>query len=215
MPVLAKSSVATQFLDCLAHSRHVTSPFDYWLLNEALPEDDIDAILDLPFPPPRIDSFSGRRETNNSTRVFFDPENQHRHPVMRHIANAFKDEHVIDTIERTTGADLSATRLRIEYCQDAPGFWLEPHTDISVKRFTMLVYLSSDPTLHLAGTDIHAGPPAFEYVTTAPYGRNLGLIFVPGRNTWHGVGHHPLTSLRKSLIVNYVTADWRDGFELA
>ncbi len=215
MPVLAKTSIANEFLDCLAHARHATQPFDYWLLDGALPDEDIDAILDLPFAPPSIEGFSGRRETNNSSRTFFNAENQAKFPVVRRIANAFKDEHVIDTIERTTRADLTDTRLRIEYCQDAPGFWLEPHTDISVKKFTMLVYLSGDPALRLAGTDIHEGPPDHTYVTTAPYGRNLGVIFIPAKNTWHGVGHHPLTGLRRSLIINYVTAGWRDTFELA
>lgn len=215
MPVRTKLSVADSFLDCLARSKHATQPFDYWLLDGALPEQDIDAVTDLPFAPPTAEGFNGRRETNNSARTFFSPENQERFPVIRRIVEGFKDDRVIETIERTTRADLSNTRLRIEYCQDAPGFWLEPHTDISVKRFTMLVYLSNDPTLRLAGTDIHEGPPDHEYVTTAPYGRNLGVIFVPAKNTWHGVGHYPLTGLRKSIIINYVTDDWRDTFELA
>ncbi|MFN3622909.1 MAG: 2OG-Fe(II) oxygenase [Hyphomicrobium sp.] len=215
MPVLAKTSVADQFLDCLARSRHATQPFDYWLLDGALPEEDIDAVVNLPFAPPGADGFNGRRETNNSARTFFSPENQAKFPVIRRIADGFKDPRVIDAIKQTTRANLADTRLRIEYCQDAPGFWLEPHTDISVKKFTMLVYLSGDPKLRLAGTDIHEGPPDYEYVTTAPYGRNLGVIFVPAGNTWHGVGHHPLTGLRKSIIINYVTADWRDTFELA
>jgi hypothetical protein len=52
-------------------------------------------------------------------------------------------------------------------------------------------------------------------VATAPYGRNLGVIFIPAHDTWHGVGHHPLRALRKSIIVNYVSAEWRDTFELA
>lgn len=213
--MLAKASIANHFLDCLAHSKHVSAPFDYWLLESALPENDVDAIVELPFAPPACTGFNGRRETNNSSRTFFNTDVQERFPVARRIANAFKDEFVIETIERTTRADLDDTRLRIEYCQDAPGFWLEPHTDIRVKKFTMLIYLASDPALRLAGTDIHEGPPDHTYVTTAPYGRNLGVIFIPASNTWHGVGHHPLTTLRKSIIVNYVTADWRDVDELA
>jgi hypothetical protein len=84
-----------------------------------------------------------------------------------------------------------------------------------VKKLTMLIYLSDDPGLRLAGTDIHEGPPDFKYVTSAPYGRNLGVIFIPGGNTWHGVGHNPITGVRKSIIVNHVGAEWRDAFELA
>ena len=215
MPVLIKNPVAESFLACLARAQHATKPFDYWLLDGALPPQDVDAIVNLPFDPPGVAGFNGKRETNNSTRVFFNRENQDKFSVCHRVASAFAEPRVKSTIEATTHADLSGTKLRIEYCQDAPGFWLEPHTDIAVKKFTMLVYLSDDPALRLAGTDIHEGPPDFKYVASAPYGRNLGVIFIPAKNTWHGVGHHPLTGLRKSIIINYVTADWRDTFELA
>lgn len=207
--------VAESFLACLERAQHVTDPFDYWLLEGALPAQDIDAIVNLPFAPPSTAGYSGKRETNNSSRMFFNRENQEKFAVCHRVASAFADPDVRSAIEATTHADLAGTKLRIEYCQDAPGFWLEPHTDISVKRFTMLVYLSDNPALRLAGTDIHEGPPDFTYVTSAPYGRNLGVIFIPAKNTWHGVGYHPLTGLRKSIIINYVTADWRDTFELA
>lgn len=215
MVALAENPVTGSFLACLQQANHVREPYDYWLLKGALPEADVDAVLALPIAPPKDQVFNGRRETNNSTRMFFDPVAQGKFPVCGRIVDAFKDPRIIAAIEKETGAKLANTRLRIEYCQDAPGFWLEPHTDISVKKYTMLIYLSDDPALKTAGTDVHEGPPDFKYVTTAPYGRNLGLIFVPGKNTWHGVGHHPLKTLRRSLIVNYVSSDWRDTFELA
>jgi hypothetical protein len=215
MSTLTRNPVAESFLSCLARAKHATQPFDYWLLDGALPEADVEAIANLPIAPPEDVVFNGRRETNNSSRMFFSPQAQEAYPAVRRVVDGFKDERVIAEIEAETGANLSNTRLRIEYCQDAPGFWLEPHTDISVKKFTMLVYLLDDPALKLAGTDIHEGPPDHKYVTTAPYGRNLGVIFIPANNTWHGVGHHPLTGLRKSIIINYVAADWRDTFELA
>jgi hypothetical protein len=215
MVALADNPVTESFLACLERARHVKEPYDYWLLQGALPEADVEAILNLPIAPPKDVVFNGRRETNNSTRMFFDASAQAKFPVCRCVAEAFKDPRVISAIEKETGAKLAGTRLRIEYCQDAPGFWLEPHTDIAVKKYTMLVYLADDPALKTAGTDVHEGPPGFKYVTTAPYGRNLGLIFVPGKNTWHGVGHHPLKALRRSIIVNYVSPDWRDTFELA
>ena len=207
--------VASTFLDCLAQAAHATQPFDYWLLQDALPPMDVDAIAGLPIAPPADVQFNGRRETNNSSRIFFSPENQAVYPVCRRVADGFKDRRVMTAIEKATGTDLSDTQLRIEYCQDAPGFWLEPHTDIRVKKFTMLVYLLDDPALALAGTDIHEGPPEHRYVCTAPYGRNRGVIFIPGDTSWHGVGHHPLKKLRKSVIINYVASSWRDRWELA
>ncbi len=215
MGTLTINPVAASFLACLARAKHVTQPFDYWLLDGALPAADVDAIADLPVAPPADIVFNGRRETNNSSRMFFGSEAQETYAVCRRVVDGFKDARVIREIEAETGADLAGTRLRIEYCQDAPGFWLEPHTDIAVKKFTMLVYLLDDPALKLAGTDIHEGPPDHTYVATAPYGRNLGVIFIPGKTTWHGVGHHPLSGLRKSIIINYVAPDWRDTFELA
>ncbi|HZV20358.1 MAG TPA: 2OG-Fe(II) oxygenase [Hyphomicrobiales bacterium] len=208
--------VADAFLSCLAKAKHVSEPYDHWLLSGALPDEDVAAISALPFNPPQALVFNGKRETNNSTRVFFNRQNQAQFEVCRRLVVGFNDRRVRDAIEKETGAALAGTHLRIEYCQDTEGFWLEPHTEILVKKFTMLVYLSDDPRLKDVGTDIHEGPPDFRYVCSAPYGRNLGLIFIPGANTWHAVGKRPLGgAIRKSIIVNYVTSGWRDTFELA
>ncbi len=81
-------------------------------------------------------------------------------------------------LEAETGADLAGSFLRIEYCQDTDGFWLEPHTDIGAKLFTMLVYLSDRPEAEGWGTDIYDG--ARRHLGAAPGGFNKGLIFVPG-----------------------------------
>jgi len=212
---LAANPVAETFITSLGKAKHETEPFDHWLFSNALPEEDVDALLAPSFALPKDIVLSGKRETNNALRLFFTRENQKTISVCHRIATGFKDPRVKKAIEETTGTDLSDCHLRIEYCQDPPGFWLEPHTDIFVKKFTMLVYLLDDPRLKLAGTEIHEGPPDFKYVKTAPYGRNLGLIFIPGKNTWHGVGHHPIQGLRKSIIINYVTSEWRDTWELA
>ena len=214
-PGIELNAVAQTFLACLERAVHVVQPFDHWLLKNPLPNGFCDVITSLPFSPPQDSVFNGKRETNNSTRVYFTPENQAKFVACRRVAEGFKDASVKRTIEEVTGTDLSGTRLRIEYCQDTDGFWLEPHTDISAKKFTMLVYLSDDINLATAGTDIHEGPPDFKYVGSAPYGRNLGVIFIPGKNSWHGVGHHSFKGIRKSIIINYVTSDWRDTWELA
>ncbi len=211
-----ENAVADAFLASLARARHGAAPYDHWLLDNVLPEEDISAVEALPCAPPQDAVFDGRREANNSVRVFFNPEAQARFQVCRRIVEGFLDPRVRLAIEETSGADLSGSRLRIEYCQDTEGFWLAPHTDISVKKFSMLIYLSDDPRLRNAGTDIHEGPPGFRHVASAPYGRNLGLIFVPGKNTWHAVGKRPLHgAVRKSLIVNYVASAWRETSELS
>lgn len=211
----APNRVGSHFLECLARSEHKTWPFSYWLLDQALPGDIVDGIADLPFAPPSAPTFDGRREANNSTRVYFSPENQHRFPVCREVAAAFKHPSVLAAIERTTGADLAEGQLRIEYCQDIDGFWLEPHLDLGVKLYTMLVYLSGEPELRDAGTDIYDASPEHRLVGTAPYERNKGLIFIPGTDTWHGFTRRPINGVRKSIIINYVSRDWRSVAELA
>jgi hypothetical protein len=131
------------------------------------------------------------------------------------LAAQFSDPAIIATLQQRTGAHLAQGHLRIEYCQDVDGFWLEPHLDISVKLFTMLIYLSADPALRDAGTNIYDDSPEHHLMASAPYCRNGGLIFIPGPKSWHGFSKRPIRGLRQSLIINYVTQDWRARDELA
>ena len=202
------------FRDCLDKSEQVEEPWRHWLLADALPDDVVDRVLALPYAPPRAGTFDGRRESNNSTRVFFGKDEQARHPVCAELAALFRDAGTIEAIETTCGVDLSAAKPRVEYTQDVDGFWLEPHTDIKVKLFTMLIYLSDDPALADAGTDIYDATGR-THLGASPYGRNLGLIFLPGEDTWHGFERRPIRGVRQSLIVNYVSPEWRATGELA
>lgn len=206
---------SASILASFAHAQHQTQPYDYWLLEDVLPETVCDEIAALPFAPPGRPVFDGRREANNSTRVYFSPANQARFPVCRDVAVAFNEPRVRAEIERRTGTRLENGRLRIEYCQDIDGFWLEPHVDIPVKLFTMLVYLADSPDLYDAGTDIYDDSPAHNLVGTAPCAWNTGLIFIPGRNTWHGFTPRPIHGVRKSIIINFVAPEWRAIEELA
>ena len=128
-------------------------------------------------------------------------------------ASALQSERVVARLERLCDVDLRERYLRIEYCLDTDGFWLEPHTDIGAKLFTMLIYLSSDPGSEAWGTDILDGN--LNLVATTPYRRNVGLIFIPGADTWHGFHKRPIDGVRRSLIVNYVKPEWRSRHELA
>jgi len=212
------NETAAQFLFSLAHAEYRSWPYSYWLLKNTLPPKVCTAIANLPYPAPAEASFDGRRETNNSTRVFFSPPVQQTYAVCREAVSAFQNPGVISAIEEATGATLENSRLRIEYCQDADGFWLEPHVDIPVKKFTILVYLSDDARLRDAGTDVYEESPEHRTVATAPYEFNAGMIFIPGKNTWHGFRKRPIRAIRairKSIIVNYVSPEWRAMAELA
>ena len=103
--------------------------------------------------------------------------------------------------------------LRIEYCLDRESFWLEPHTDIGAKKFTMLVYLSETDDAGSWGTDFYDND--LKHLGQAPGGFNKGLIFIPGHDTWHGVEKRHYSGVRKSIIVNYVIPEWRSRHELA
>ncbi len=209
------SQIVTHLLTSLSRALHVSNPFDYWLLSDILPEKTIGAIVALPFPASSALTFDGRRESNNSSRIFFSPPNQARNPVCRAVAEAFNAALVVDALGRMVGRQLCTGKLRIEYCRDTDGFWLEPHLDIAVKMLTMLVYLSDDPALADAGTDIYDDSPEHRIVASAPYARNKGLIFAPGDNTWHGLSKRPIRGFRRSLIVNFVASEWRQTEELA
>lgn len=203
------------FSNCLQQVTHQTFPYDYWLLRDVLPSNMIDDLMTLPFPKIAHPVFDGRRESNNSSRIYFSPENQKRHAVCRDMVGVFGNPQTIRQLEKVTKSDLSRGQLRIEYCQDEDGFWLEPHLDLGVKLFTMLIYLSDDPKLYDAGTDIYDDTPQHNLVATAPYEYNTGLFFIPGENTWHGFKKRPVRGLRKSIIVNYVSPAWRSVEELA
>jgi hypothetical protein len=188
-------------------------PFRHWLLSGILPEGMCAALVGLPIPPPLVADTLGKRETNNATRSYANAENRARFPVCKDLAQALQDGPAPRAIERTCGVDLAGTSLRIEYCQDSDGFWLEPHTDIGVKKLTFLIYLSGGPGTEGLGTDLM--DPQGNVLGTAPYAPNRGLIFVPGSDTWHGFRRRPIPVVRRSLIVNYVGPEWRARHELA
>jgi len=188
-------------------------PFRHWLLRDVLAPGDCEAIAALPIAAAAIAGTAGRRETNNATRVYFEPGNRGRFAVCQRVAAALQDGPAVAAIERATGLDLGGTNLRIEYCQDRDGFWLEPHTDIGAKRLTLLVYLADAADSADWGTDIM---DEFWFpVARAPYGRNRGLMFVPGATTYHGFRRRPIRGVRRSIIVNYVGPEWRARHELA
>lgn len=208
-------SLIDHLLGCFERAHHAREPYDHWLLDRALPETDLDDIANLPLQPPQSTVFNGTREINNSSRLFFSPANQAKFPVCWTVASAFRDPRIVAKLEAMTGAPISRGQLRVEYCQDVTGFWLEPHLDIAVKLFTMLVYLSDDPALRDAGTDIFDATPEHHRVATVPYERGKGLIFIPGKDTWHGFVKRPIAGIRKSIIVNYVAPEWKSVAELA
>ncbi len=206
-------AIKEKFLQSLDQSRIGTEPFRHWYLSDVFPEESCSAIKALPFDPPRIEDTEGKRETHNSTRTFFSVDWRRRFDVCRDMAEALQSKATVRKLEQTCGTSLRGSFLRIEYCQDTDGFWLEPHTDIGAKLFTLLVYLSTNPESKNWGTDVL--DKDMNIAATIHYEFNCALIFIPAANTWHSFSKRPINGVRKTIIINYVKDEWRARQELA
>ena len=212
----AKSSaedVVRTFQHCVDTAKRSEQPYRHWTLKGCLPCDSVEDIVALPFEAPSLDGVSGKRELHNKTRKYFDVENRRRFPVCEAVAQAFQDRRVTSHIERAFSTDLKGTYLRIEFAQDVDGFWLEPHTDLGVKAFTMLLYMSKLPQHTTLGTDIYNADK--RWVGRSPFAANTAMVFVPSSTTFHGFELRKIEGVRKSVIINYVTEEWRAREQLA
>jgi hypothetical protein len=200
------------FAKSLAASRPQDDPYRHWMLQDVLPGPMAEALDALPFPAPALNGVSGSREIHNNTRRYVDAQAIAQHPVCAALAEAFQHPDTVATVESLTGARLDGCCLRIEYAQDTDGFWLQPHTDLGVKKFTLLYYLGPDGQPDL-GTDVYRDGETWSH--RAPFEPGGALAFVPSDRTWHGFEPRPIPVVRKSLIVNYVTAEWMAREQLA
>jgi len=188
-------------------------PFSHWIFDKVFPDKIVDELLKLPFETPEIEHYTGKRESNNQTRVFFNKENCEKFKVINDVVEVFNNSKIIDQLGNLCGKDLTKGKLRIEYTMDTGDFWLEPHLDIKEKLLTFLVYLSKDPGSNEWGTTIYN--PDLTFHSKAPYKSNLGLMFNAGTNTWHGVPKQTIQGTRKNIIINYVIDEWKSIHELA
>ena len=209
----ATDTVIAALLQSFETSKRLESPYRHWLLSDCLPGTVADEITALPFPPPALGGLSGKRELHNATRKYFDIENRQAFPSVEAFAQAFQSRTITDRIERQFGTKLGGTYVRLEYAQDTGGFWLEPHTDLGVKVFTMLLYLSRDAAHRDLGTDIYDAEK--KHVARSPFQPNGALVFIPSDNTYHGFEPRQIAGVRKSIIINYVTSDWRAREQLS
>ena len=194
------------------HASRRDAPFLNWRLRDVLPESVASNLAALPFAPAPHTGPSGRRELHNDHRRYLAGDVLSRHPVARELAEGFQSWPVVRALRALTGATLLGTHLRVEYALDLDGFWLEPHTDLGVKALTFFIQFG-EPGQEALGTDLYRDPGAWS--ERIPFGWNTGLVFVPSNCTWHGFEPRPIPGVRRSLIVNYVTEDWRERGQLA
>jgi hypothetical protein len=211
--MITADAVAATFTHSLRTAPVREQPYRHWFLKGCLPEGAIENLLTLPFVAPDLGGVSGKRELHNNERTYFDVANQQRFPVVKAIAEGFQRRSVTQSIETICGTRLAGSYLRIEYAQDTDGFWLEPHTDLGVKLFTLLLYISTDPSHKDLGTDIYDTDK--RHVGRSPFESNGAMLFIPSNITFHGFEKRPIKGVRKSVIINYVTNEWRAREQLA
>ena len=212
MPHTSEAIVGT-LLHSFEKADQAEKPYRHWFLKDCLPAETAATITALPFPAPSLGGVSGKREIHNATRRYFDVENRAKFEAVGAFADAFQAKAVTRAIEQRFGTRLTGTFLRLEYAQDTNGFWLEPHTDLGVKVFTMLLYLSPDPSHKALGTDIYDAEK--RHVGTSPFEPNGAMVFIPSTDPYHGFEARPISGIRKSVIINYVTSDWRAREQLS
>jgi hypothetical protein len=205
--------VVKTLLGSFGAGRRNETPYRHWFLTDCLPKDTLDDILTLPFGAPDLGGVSGKRELHNATRTYFDVDNRAQYSCCQAFSQAFQDKRITNAVEQVFGTVLDGTYLRIEFAQDTGGFWLEPHSDLGVKNFTMLLYLSKDEAHRDLGTDIYDADK--KHFGRSPFEPNGALVFVPADNTFHGFEPRNIEGVRKSIIINYVTDEWRAREQLA
>ena len=207
------AAVKTAFFSCLNQASCHETPYRHWNLKNVFPANVLADLQQLPFTVADLGGVSGTREAHNSSRNYFDVESRQNHRVCDVVATAFQQPDTVAKIAAFFGADIVGTYLRMEYAQDTDGFWLEPHTDIGVKRLTVLIYLSDGPGHDSLGTDIYAAQD--QHVGCSPFGPNLAMVFVPAVDTWHGFEKRTISGVRTSIVLNYVTDEWRAREQLS
>ena len=210
-PVPEPGAVADHFGRALALAERDDNPYRHWNLSDVLPESLCTAILTLPVAPPALGRTDGTRNSYNDKRTFFTPVLQSRFAACRVLAQALQRPEIARQFQKTCGIKVAGGFLRMEYMQDLDGMWLEPHTDIPDKLFSMVIYLCTGPDAKDWGTDIYDSNRQWVGRTSAKF--NTAAIFVPGANTWHGFNPRPIDGVRRLMEINYVK-NWRDREQL-
>jgi hypothetical protein len=205
--------VTASLIAAFANARPLEDPFRHWIVSNVFPDDVVEALDGLPLDAAGVGGVSGKRELHNDTRRYFDAATNTDFPACAAVAAAFQSRAVVGAIEAATGARMAGSFVRLEYAQDVDGFWLEPHTDLGVKTFTMLIYLRPGEGQESLGTDLYRAPGA--WAKRIPFTANTAVVFVPAGDTWHGMERRAIAGVRKSVIMNYVTDAWRAREQLA
>ncbi|MFL2903794.1 MAG: 2OG-Fe(II) oxygenase [Limisphaerales bacterium] len=179
----------------------------------SIPIDFANALSKIKFKhAPSADSYTGTRADYKNSRLFLKKDGNFSKEIHAEVSYLDSDDFKKELSELFE-VDFYDTRLRVELVEDTDGFFQVPHLDVTQKRITWLTYLGNSNDVGDVGTDIYNEEK--EIVKSATFEYNNALIFFPGKNTWHGFTKGKrIISKRRTLIINYVTRDWRDVHEL-
>ncbi|MEZ6147886.1 MAG: hypothetical protein R3B91_21135 [Planctomycetaceae bacterium] len=190
-------------------------PYRHWLVESPLDDDTLTEMVKTAIPDvPR--AYDGTRAADNGgggldgkLRCYIGRDNILQFPAIRNLIDELMSPETLDWFEANLGRDLNDAYLRVEVIADRKGFWLKPHTDIKEKLMSMLIYANPYNESENLGTDIYDDNR--QLVKTVPYRNNLGYLFAPGDNTWHGLEKKEIQKERRSMLINYVTfkTDWK------
>ena len=180
------------------------APADWFYIKKAFPIAFANSLLEF-FPEAEAGNNTGKRDGSNEYRTFITKEI----PKAYDLFEAWNTLYSKQMFSDLTGIDCTRGKLRIELCQDAPGFWLEKHIDIPEKLITLQIYLGDGDVNW--GTSLYHSKGSH---MTVPFVHNQGWLTVAGSKCVHGVEPDVINGIRRSIIINYVVGDWRDTEQL-
>lgn len=193
--------------------RHTTNEFDHpykhWIIENPLTSAMMEEVKIASISNcPRV--YDGTRAADNGgngidgkLRCYVTDENLRDFPAITELVEDLRSPDTYEAIGDLLKRDFSQAYLRVEICCDRVGFWLKPHTDIKEKLMSMLLYVNPYGEPESIGTDIYDDNK--QRVFTVPYRNNLGYMFAPAHNTWHGLEKKEIKTERRSIMINYVT----------
>jgi hypothetical protein len=185
-----------------------TQPAQWFNVNCAFDDEIADMLLDH-FPAEYKVKYNGNRDCTNNFRKFITRKTT---PELAEVFAEWNTQAAREYFSTISGTDCTETKLRIELCQDGPGFYLDQHIDINEKLFTMLIYLGDGNQNW--GTSIYNDDHS--YFGSTKFAHNTGWMTTTDSQLWHGVPNSVNIDdrLRHSIMINYVNGDWKDIHQL-
>jgi len=217
-----------EFLNCLkTRSKHYSSPFSHWELNQPLTKEEMNEIceteimdlskININYDGTRaVDGGEGKYREGISSggkaikfRCFIKKDNSKDFPNLNNLIEELRSKDTYGYISELIKKDLSNSYVRLEVICDRQGFWLKPHCDIKEKLISCLLFANPFNESENLGTDLY--DEKGNLVKTVPYKNNYGYFFTSGSNTWHGMEKKEIKKERRCLQLNYVSfkTDWK------